>query len=447
MNVPCSVHADRRAHHGCHFCRKPICRLCEVKMRRHLYCSTRCSRDAARTELWNQVRERLIRPVPTRLAIFSIVLAVCAPTVLALRAVSQLDRLNAPSALAPARRVPVARIESVSDEAGARRIEGSAPPGTAVFLFAGGQFAGATPAQQGRFRFEGVRQPGPYRVGALFLSQELLAPAVAPPASETQRGPSRPRASGAWNGPFIPDLTRGPLDRREILVSFDAGSSDRGAAEILDALKQRGIQTTIFVTGDFIRHYPDLTRRITADGHEVGNHTDTHPHLTTYAQDGRQITRPGVDRAFLTGELLRTARLFRQTTGREIAPLWRAPYGEQNSGIRWWAAQAGYWHVGWTAGRGGLDSLDWISDPRSPAYRSSERVVERLVDRAENGGVALLHLASDRDDPVASRIPQLLDALAHRGFRLARASEFLEREGLTEARLASIASRLDAPIP
>jgi peptidoglycan/xylan/chitin deacetylase (PgdA/CDA1 family) len=233
------------------------------------------------------------------------------------------------------------------------------------------------------------------------------------------------------------DLTRGPTDRPDVLVSFDAGSSDRGASAILDALAARRIRTTIFLTGEFIRRYPELVRRIAADGHEVGNHTDTHPHLTTYASDGRQATRPGVDRDFLAGQLLRTARLYRDATGRPMAPVWRAPFGEHNAEIRRWAAELGYWHVGWTGGRSGLDGLDWVNDPRSRAYQPAERLLARLVARAENGGIVLLHLGSDREEPVSSRIGQLFDGLTARGFRFCRASDFLVREGWDEARLAS----------
>ncbi len=428
----------------------------------------------------SRVRRRLGRPVSPRLAVFAVLLACSAPAILAVRTVAELDRLNSPSRFSPARRPPLARVERVTAGADGARIEGTAPSGAAVFLFSGGQFTATTVAGDGRFRFEGVQSPGPYRVGALPLAApaaEEVAPAVAapvavsalPPASGPTPAlpppdhaaltpgraepapipaiPSRPLARGVERPASIPDLSRGPRDRREVVVSFDAGSSDRGSRQILDALRARGIRTTIFLTGEFIRRYPELVRRIVADGHEVGNHTETHPHLTTYARDGRQATRAGVDRAFVAGELSRTERLFHEATGRSLAPFWRAPFGEQNEEVRRWAAEAGYWHVGWTGGRTGLDGLDWISNPRSRGYRSSQRVVEALVERAENGGIVLLHLGSDRDDPVAPRIPALLDGLGARGFRFARASEFLAREGLTEDRLAAIRfPRSDAPL-
>ncbi|MEP6994292.1 MAG: polysaccharide deacetylase family protein [Acidobacteriota bacterium] len=436
-------------------------------MRGHGYCTTRCAQDAGRNVTWRRIRTALIRPIPARLAVFLVALAACAPVILALRTVRDLDRINAPSAYARTRHeTPWARLDSAVPTSNGLRIEGSASEGSAVFLFAADRFIAAAPVTQGRFRFEGVREQGPFRVGAMPLSASLgtlPAEVAAAPAREPQSGDGaagslppapapRVRAAAplppiAPAGPAAPDLTRGPADRAEVLVSFDGGSSDNGASEILDALSARGIHTTIFLTGEFIRRYPAIVRRIAADGHEVGNHTDTHPHLTTYASDGRQTTRLGVDRAFLWGELARTARLYRETTGRPMAPLWRAPFGEHNPEIRRWAAQAGYWHVGWTGGSAGLDGLDWVSNPRSRSYQSADHLLSRLVRHAENGGIVLLHLGSDRDEPVASKIALLFDGLTARGFVYARASEFLERQGFDETRLAAFRGRSGSAEP
>ena len=473
-------------------------------MRGHLYCSTKCARDPGRHALLRLVQGQLVRRVPARLAVAAVFLAACAPVILALRTVRQLDALSTPSPIAPPRRTaPSARLESVRETPAGAVLEGTATEGCAVFLFAGGRLLTSVPAAGGRFRFENVKEKGPYRVGAMSLSAEAavsrpapepavaVAPApspalppnvaAAPRAQETSptasisivfsRPTAIPPLAAAFPTPAVrrtpgaataaapvaapvaaapppagappvrglsaPDMSRGPADRKEVVVSFDAGSSDRGATEILDALARRGIRTTVFVTGEFVRRYPAIARRIAADGHEVGNHTDTHPHLTTYASDGRQVTRLGVDRAFVAGELARTARLYREATGGTMAPLWRAPFGEHNAEIRRWAAEQGYWHVGWTGGRTGLDGLDWITDPRAKGYQASDRLLARLVRHAENGGIVLLHLGSDRAEPVASHIDVLLDGLAARGFRFARASEFLERQGYDAARLAA----------
>lgn len=458
-------------------------------MRGHLYCSPRCAREDGRLAFWRPVREILVRPVPPRLALAVLALGAAAPVLLALRTVGELDRLSRQAPPPPLRR-PTAHIESVTPGTGGALIEGSASPAGAVFLFGSGGLVASTPVRDGRFRFDAVRDPGPYRVGLMPLSSESMpgaaeaAPtrvAAAPPATpastevparvetpvavaalpprpvptprpaaaptpSVSEAPRAPAVSGPSFAAF-PDMTRGPQDRPELVVSFDAGSSSRGARQILSALAERGIHTTIFLTGDFIRRYPDIVRQVAADGHEVGNHTDTHPHMTTYAQDGRQATRRGVDRAFVAGQLRAAAEAYRAATGRTMAPLWRAPFGEQNAEIRAWAALEGYWHVGWTGGRAGLDGLDWVSDPNSRAYRTADGVVERLVAHAENGGIILLHLGSDREDPVAARVPQLLDTLSRRGFLFARASGFLDRMGMTEERLLALASRGGNPAP
>ena len=427
-------------------------------MRGHIYCSEKCARDAGRHAAWRRVRGVLATPVPARIAVAAVVLAAATPVVLALRTVRELDGLNTSSPLArPRREAPTARLDSIEETGSGLRLEGTSTSGVAVFLFSGSQFLGAAPVENGRFVFEGIRDRGPFRVGAMPLSSAIAygPPAPPPPLAPAARALPTPRPEAAAPAPAVvsipsappaavrpvpasvPDLTRGPSDRPDIVVSFDGGSSDRGAAAILDALAARGIRTTIFLSGEFIRRYPDLARRIAADGHEVGNHTDTHPHLTTYGADGRQTTRLGVDRAFLVGELSRTARLYRDATGQTMAPIWRAPFGEHNAEIRRWAAEAGYWHVGWTAGRSGLDGLDWISDRRSRAYQPADRLFARLVSHAENGGIVLLHLGSDREEPVAARIGALFDGLKARGFRFARASDFLAREGYDEARLAA----------
>jgi hypothetical protein len=198
-------------------------------------------------------------------------LASTAPVILALRTVRDLDRINAPSALArPRREAPWARVESTTEAEGAWSIEGTAADGSAVFLFAAEKFVAAAPVSGGRFRFEGVRsqglsgqaiplsssasvlpapEPVPAAAASALAVPEASRPDPQPPAPESPAlaAPLRPRPPSGAPGstglfPGAPDLTRGPSDRREILVSFDGGSSDHGATDILDALSS-GIRT------------------------------------------------------------------------------------------------------------------------------------------------------------------------------------------------------------
>jgi peptidoglycan/xylan/chitin deacetylase (PgdA/CDA1 family) len=205
------------------------------------------------------------------------------------------------------------------------------------------------------------------------------------------------------------NFTRGNLSDSRLLLSFDGGSEASAAASILDTLEREGVRTTLFLTGEFIRNHPDLVHRILACGHEIGNHTEHHRHLTTWESNRRHDTRPDVDRSVLLGELEGARQALRQLTGVDMAPFWRAPYGEVNREILGWAADAGYLHVGWSAG---LDSLDWVSDRASRRYRSPQEFLSVLVRKARgephglNGTITLMHLHSNR--PGADRFDRHL---------------------------------------
>src|SRR5262245_23391802 len=175
-------------------------------MRGHLYCSTRCARDDGRHAVWRAVRAVLARPVPARLAVAVVMLAAAAPVILALKTVRELDRLNASTPLArPRRETPSARLDSVVETPGGAVLEGAASEASAVFLFAAGRFVGSVPSANGRFRFEGVREPGPYRVGAMSLSGEAPMESAPPvPADRAAPLPEVPPTPKAAARPSVP---------------------------------------------------------------------------------------------------------------------------------------------------------------------------------------------------------------------------------------------------
>lgn len=213
-----------------------------------------------------------------------------------------------------------------------------------------------------------------------------------------------------------------------IALTFDGGASSNRTVELLDLLQELDLRVTLFVTGQFIENQPSLIRRAVLAGHEVGNHTYSHPRLTTYARNRRQATRAGVDRAFLVSQLERAETAFRRATGRPMAPLWRGPYGEENAQLRAWALEAGYLHVRWSSlGGRSLDTLDWVDDEHSALYRDSEEIARRLLafPRLE-GGIALLHLSTRRIEAPWTHLPELVAALQGRGLEPVQVTELLE---------------------
>jgi peptidoglycan/xylan/chitin deacetylase (PgdA/CDA1 family) len=213
-----------------------------------------------------------------------------------------------------------------------------------------------------------------------------------------------------------------------IAITFDGNASSNRTEELLDLLQQLDLELTLFVTGRFIEKHPAVVRRAVLAGHEIGNHTYSHPHLTTYADNRRHRTLPGMDRATLQRELRRTEEAFRAATGRPMQPLWRAPYGEENRALRGWALEIGYLHVRWSSLRGAsLDTRDWVADEHSSLYQNSQTIMDRLLAFPKlEGGIILMHLATERQEAPWAKLPEFVRSLRRRGVEPGRVTELLE---------------------
>jgi peptidoglycan/xylan/chitin deacetylase (PgdA/CDA1 family) len=259
-----------------------------------------------------------------------------------------------------------------------------------------------------------------------------------------------PAASGLRAAPALavtsfglpPSFNNGSVDKKLVAITFDGGSYANAAQEILDTLRSRNVKATMFLTGEFMRKYPDVVRAIVADAHEVGNHLYSHPHLTSWEQDQTQTTLSSVTPQMIARELDNTNTAFRKLTGADLPPIWRAPYGEQNRQVCLWAQVAGWLHIGWRQGRTwrqNLDSNDWIPNEESPGYHAPEEVLDKIMSMADeqpggiNGGIILMHLGTARkssDQYVHRFLGTLIDRLTERGYRFVTVGEMLGASGV-----------------
>ena len=198
----------------------------------------------------------------------------------------------------------------------------------------------------------------------------------------------------------------------KIALTFDDGPDPNWTPAILDILKKEDVPATFFVIGKNGDAYPDLLRRIVNEGHEVGNHTFTHPNLGEVP--GRIVDL----------ELNATQRLIESVTGRSTV-LFRPPYfgdaeadkpGEVEPAIR--ARELGYVMVGVR-----IDPGDW-----KPGVTPNE-IVQNTVDRAEDknpetrGEIVLLHdSGGDRSATIAA-LPELIHQLRARGYKFVPVSD------------------------
>ena len=163
---------------------------------------------------------------------------------------------------------------------------------------------------------------------------------------------------------FGPSIFRGPGKRRSLALTFDDGPTE-GTLHLLDYLDSQGIKATFFLCGLNVQRYPDIAGRVAAAGHEIGNHTYSHPSLLF--KSSRVI-----DQEFSLAQ-----RIITSETG--ISPMiLRPPYGLRWSGMQAVQERLALLGVLWT-----VIGNDW----KWPATR----IAERIIGRASPGGILCLH--------------------------------------------------------
>ncbi|KAA3617246.1 MAG: hypothetical protein D8M58_03330 [Calditrichaeota bacterium] len=215
---------------------------------------------------------------------------------------------------------------------------------------------------------------------------------------------------------------------KKLALTFDGGSSNKGTQQILDILYKKKIKCTMFLTGRFIENFPDLVNQIIDAGHEIGNHSLTHPHFTTIEENGKNDTRKKVTYDYFRKQLNITDSIYFALRKKHLIPFWRAPFGEINREILMWAGELGYRHIGWSYK---CDSWDWVADKSSNLYRTSEQIKEHFLnleqDKGLSGKILLMHLGSERkDDFPYQNLASLIDELETRGYEFIKVSELLK---------------------
>lgn len=194
------------------------------------------------------------------------------------------------------------------------------------------------------------------------------------------------------------------VDTAEPLVglSFDDGPDPRWTPALLDALAASGARATFFVTGTQVRENPELVRRMVAEGHEVANHSDTHPRLDRSTAQAAAAEIAGAAHAIAGAGVPRT-------------PWFRAPRGQYDEETVAVAAAAGLQEVGWTV------CLErWLRrlGPAAGLDETAARVGPGAIIVAHDGGIP------DRSATVAA-VPELLRRLTADGYRMVTVTELL----------------------
>jgi peptidoglycan/xylan/chitin deacetylase (PgdA/CDA1 family) len=195
---------------------------------------------------------------------------------------------------------------------------------------------------------------------------------------------------------------RFPTDEPIMVLTFDAGS-DRGfAAEILDTLAAKGVKASFGMTGGWAEDNPDLIQRIVDEGHDLINHSWSHPDFTTISSAER------------AEELESVNALVEQQVGVSLKPYFRPPYGAYNQAVLDDLLVNGYTvNVMWS-----VDTLGWNG-------LSAAEINQRVFDGAEPGAIILMHVGAASQD--AAALPVMIDTLRSMGYSFATVHEMAGR--------------------
>jgi peptidoglycan/xylan/chitin deacetylase (PgdA/CDA1 family) len=202
---------------------------------------------------------------------------------------------------------------------------------------------------------------------------------------------------------IAPSFHHGTAARPAIALTFDDGPSE-STPELLEILARFSAPATFFECGANVRRLPGVAREVAGAGHEIGNHSDSHPLLALKSA------------AFIDRELSTAQQAIEDATGQRPR-YFRAPYG-----VRWFGLRAAQKRLGLTGVTWSTIALDW--------KRQTPAVVSRLLRGAANGAILCLH-----DGRVLERRPdigvtlqavrELLPRLIEQGFHFEKVTDIL----------------------
>ena len=182
-----------------------------------------------------------------------------------------------------------------------------------------------------------------------------------------------------------------------IAISFDAAWGGEQTQRLLDILDEYGVKTTFFVVDTWVQRYPELVKEVAARGHEIGNHSTTHPQMTKLSREK------------IREELCIVADHLEALTGARPA-LFRAPYGDYDNDVVLTARAEGYQAIQWS-----VDSLDWKN-------RGVQPIIDRATRSVKSGDIVLFHNDAKY---ILDALPVILKSYQEQGLTVVPVSQLL----------------------
>lgn len=203
-------------------------------------------------------------------------------------------------------------------------------------------------------------------------------------------------------GPNAPIAAKTPIysvarEDNKIAISFDAAWGSEYTRTILDILDEYNIKSTFFVVKFWVEDYPEVAREIINRGHEIGNHSATHPEMGNLSPADIEV------------EIMSTHETIKSVTGFE-ANLFRPPFGHYSPGMLSSIAELGYYSIQWD-----VDSLDWKE-------RGAEDIVLRVTQQVQAGSIVLFH---NNAKHITEALPLVLEEFKERNLEVVPVSQLI----------------------
>lgn len=184
----------------------------------------------------------------------------------------------------------------------------------------------------------------------------------------------------------------------KIAITVDAAWEDDKTQFILDTFEEYGVKATFFLCGYWTDKYPDDVKLIAEAGHEIGNHSATHPHMNSISKE--QMKKETVDYDDKIEKL----------TGQRCK-LFRAPFGEYNDTVITTMRSLGYEVIQWD-----IDTIDWKEE------RSAQTILDTVIPKLHPGCIILCH---NNGYKIKEYLPTLIKTAQELGYEFVTVSELL----------------------
>lgn len=187
---------------------------------------------------------------------------------------------------------------------------------------------------------------------------------------------------------------------KKVALTFDAAWGDSDTDTLLSILQKYNAKATVFVVGDWVTKYPESVKKFYDAGHEIGNHSDTHPKMSS------------ISRSKIIEELQSCNQKIEKVTG--AAPtLMRPPSGDYNNNVITTTQELGMFPIQWD-----VDSLDWKK-------LGKDEMVSRVLSRTKEGSILLFH----NDVPnTPGAVEEVLKQLTAKGYSFVTVSDLIYKD-------------------